>query len=294
MAGLVIGLTVEAAPGYVEPEEVPRRRLRLFANTRPHVFGPHAGLGFVLQADEREPAPDSVQLPGSTLLLRRGEPTEIAVHNRIGRPLSVHWHGLELESYFDGVAGWSGHADRIAPPIAAGDSFVVRITPPRAGTFIYHVHHGAPLDLASGLYGAFIVLDDDAPLELPRNDRLFVISRQPGDDNAIVVNGSSAPGPMRVVAGETYRFRFIGIMPGEGDAIQLDDPAGIARWDVVARDGVEGSGLTTLPGVAAGMTLDFGLSATTPGALGLVLLTFDALGEVVGRLRIEVVVEARN
>jgi manganese oxidase len=292
MGGLVVGVSVEPAPGYVEPEEVLRRRLRLFANTRPRVFGPHPGLGFVLQEDDREPAADSVRLPGSPLLLRRGEPTEIVVHNRIGRPLSVHWHGLELESFFDGVAGWSGVADRIAPPITPGDSFAVRITPPRAGTFIYHVHHGEPLDLASGLYGAFIVLDDSARLELPANDRLFVISRQPGDDNAIVVNGSRSPEPVRLVAGEMYRFRFIGIMPGEGDGILLDDPAGIAHWEVVARDGVDGS-IVTAPfaSVGAGMTLDFSLNATAAGTATLVLLTFDAFGEVVGQLRIPVAVD---
>jgi manganese oxidase len=295
MAGLIIGLTVLPAPGYVASDDEPGRRLRLFANTRDGVFGPNPGLGFVLQEDEYEPAPDSVRLPGSPLLLRQGEPTEIVVHNRIGRPLSVHWHGLELDSYFDGVAGWSGTADRIAPPIAPGDSFTVRITPPRAGTFIYHVHHGAPLDLASGLYGAFIVLDADAPYALPATDRLFVISRVPGNDNAIVVNGSRSPGPLEISAGETHRFRFIGIMPGEGDAISLADPDGIARWAVLARDGVEGGFWSEeIIGVAAGMTLDMGLTASVPGEVVLELLTVDASGRPVGTLRIPVRVRAQR
>jgi manganese oxidase len=289
MAGLIIGMSVLPAPDYVEPDDVPRRRLRLFANTRARVFGEHDGLGFVLQEDEREPAPDSVRLPGSTLLLRKDEPTEIVVHNRIGRPLSVHWHGLELDSYFDGVAGWSGVAGRIAPPIAPGDSFAVRITPPRAGTFIYHVHHGAPRDLAAGLYGAFIVLDPDAPLQLPATDRLFVVSREPGDDHVARVTGALAPGPVVLRAGERYRFRFIGIMPGEADIIELRDPANLVGWDVIARDGVDGNRLTfPVAGVAAGTTLDFSLDAKQPGMVTLMLLTVDAFGDVVNTVAIPV------
>lgn len=282
MAGLIIGVTVHPAPGYVAEDEVPRRRLRLFANVRERVFGHDPGYGLVLQEDEHEPAADSVRIPGSTLLLRRGEPTEIVVHNRIGKPLSVHWHGLELESYFDGVAGWSGVPGRIAPAIVPGDSFAVRITPPRAGTFIYHVHGGDPLDLASGLYGAFIVLEPDMPHALPETDRLFVVSRLPGNDTAAVINGTRAPDPVDVRTGVMYRFRIIGIMPQEGDFITLRDPAGIASWELVARDGVEG-GSARAPGLSAGMTLDYGFTASSPGEVTLEIETIDLLGRPLQR-----------
>jgi manganese oxidase len=282
MAGLILGITVDAAPEYVAGDDDPRHSLRLFANARDGVFGERPGYGFVVQEGIREPAPDSVRIPGSPLLLRQGEPTEIVVHNRIGKPLSVHWHGLEIESYFDGVAGWSGHPGRLAPPIAPGDSFTVRITPPRAGTFIYHVHGGGPLDLTSGLYGAFIVLDANAPRSLPESDRIFILSRLPGNDTATVVNGTRHPPPVDVRAGETYRFRIIGIMPQEGDFVTLRDPAGIASWELMARDGVEGS-TARLPGVSAGMTMDFGLTASAAGALMLEIETLDLVGQRLGR-----------
>ncbi len=64
---------------------------------------------------------------------------------------AVHWHGMELESFFDGVAGWSGAGNRLAPIIAPGDSFVAHMTPPRAGTFIYHTHAGELAQLTGGL-----------------------------------------------------------------------------------------------------------------------------------------------
>jgi len=52
----------------------------------------------------------------------------------------VHWHGLEIESYYDGVVGVSGVEEHLTPMIAPGDSFQMRITPPRPGSYIYHTH----------------------------------------------------------------------------------------------------------------------------------------------------------
>ena len=47
-------------------------------------------------------------LPGPTIVLERGKPVSITVVNRLREPTAVHWHGIELESYFDGVADFSG------------------------------------------------------------------------------------------------------------------------------------------------------------------------------------------
>jgi len=111
-------------------------------------------LGYVLQSDNRIPAADSVELPGSVIVLTKNEPTDITVVNRLRESSAVHWHGIELESYSDGVAGWSGSMDHLAPMIAAGDSFTARLTLPRTGTFIYHTHLNDIEQLTSGLYGA--------------------------------------------------------------------------------------------------------------------------------------------
>ena len=81
-----------------------------------------------------------MSVPGPTLVLRRGEPVEIALLNQLPEATAVHWHGIELDSYFNGVGAWSGIGDRLAPLVAPGDSFIARMTPPRAGTFIYHTH----------------------------------------------------------------------------------------------------------------------------------------------------------
>src|SRR5206468_7777398 len=45
-------------------------------------------------------------VPGPMILLTRGQPVEVALVKEMGDPTAVHWHGIELESYFDGVPGW--------------------------------------------------------------------------------------------------------------------------------------------------------------------------------------------
>ena len=106
-------------------------------------------------------------------MLRRGEPTAVTVHNRLDAATSVHWHGLELESFYDGVAGWSGTAARLAPSIAPGDSCVARFTPPRAGTFIFHSHASEVRQLSLGLFGPLIVLEPGVRWD-PDRDRVVV------------------------------------------------------------------------------------------------------------------------
>ena len=134
MAGLVMGVTVRPRPGVARaPEPVPVRRIDLWTGTRPGVHAEGPELAFVMQQGA-VPAEDSTQVPGSTLRLRKGEPTQIVVHNRLHFPLSLHWHGLELRSAYDGVGGWSGDPESPRRPIAPGDSMAVLITPPRAGT----------------------------------------------------------------------------------------------------------------------------------------------------------------
>ncbi len=276
MAGLILGLTVQpsgtsreiaAAP---EPE---RRRLRLFLHRKPKVFGEAPGYGFVLQQGAREPRADSIRIPGSELNLTRGEPVEITVRNRAPLPLSVHWHGIELESYFDGVGGWSGDTRRIAPPIAANDSFVVRFTPPRAGTFIYHVHDESGSELASGLYGALIVRE---PGDDGANDRIFVMADAgPSAGGVTFINGSTSPDTIDLVAGRTYRMRLVSILSNGGRIITLAQSGGEPHpWRFVARDGWEESGKapsrTQQVRLGPGMTADYEL---TPAAAGMLTLT---------------------
>ena len=79
-------------------------------------------------------------IPGPVIVLTRGEPAEIQLVNMLPDPTAIHWHGIELDSYFDGVPGWGGHRGSTTPPVEPGGTFTAKFTPPRAGTFIYHTH----------------------------------------------------------------------------------------------------------------------------------------------------------
>ncbi len=126
---------------------------------------------------------------------------EITVWNKLPEPTSVHWHAMELESYYDGIAGWSGTPGHTAPMIQPGASFVVRFTPPRAGTFIYHTHLDDIRQLSSGLYGPLIVLEPGQSLD-PERDRIMLVSvKGPSDNTPILLNGDADPGTMKLKQG---------------------------------------------------------------------------------------------
>ncbi|MGI9077478.1 MAG: multicopper oxidase domain-containing protein [Gemmatimonadaceae bacterium] len=239
MAGLVMGIRVAPArSGTPAVEPGPRRRLRLFVTEKANVYGERPGYSYVLQQGVIPPAADSIRMPSSSLLLHQDEPTEIAVINVAKVATTVHWHGLELQSYYDGVGNWSGWGQRVAPSIAPGDSFVVRLTPPRAGTFIYHTHMDEGIQLASGLFGALIVLPPGATADT--TERLFLIGiAGPHDDAPPTINGSPAPPPVELRAGVAHRFRFINISPMETRTVELLAADTLLRWRAVAKDGAD-------------------------------------------------------
>ncbi len=295
MAGLLLGVTVKPRAGSPQRPAAVRaaRRLDLFADMRPRVYGDQPGYGFVLQEGAVPPARDSIRVPGTALIVTRGEPVAIMVHNRTTSAFAVHWHGIELESYFDGVAGWSGTATRLAPLIAPGDSFVAHFTPPRAGTFIYHTHNEPGEELASGLYAPLIVLEPGVPFD-PRTERVLVLATGgPGVDPPTVVNGKASPDTLQLIAGETYRLRVIDISSNEAHALALRGPAGTATWRPLARDGrdlpadrqvVQPARVNT----AAGLTMDVEVTPTVPGEYAL-----DVTNIVLGKLAARTVVPIR-
>lgn len=239
MAGLVMGIAVHPAAGTAEPARGPARRLRLFVQEgRRRGHAPRA-MGYVLQRGPRAPAPDSVEIPASPLVLTRDQPTDITVINRLTEPAAIHWHGIELESYSDGVAGWSGFGPHLAPSIQPGDSFVARLVLPRAGTFIYHTHMNDIEQLTSGLYGGLVVLDPGQRWD-PRRDHLFVAGWD-GDEGTVrlLVNGDSLPPPLELAAGVTHRLRFVNIGPAVQWRFSVYRDTALAEWRRLARDGAD-------------------------------------------------------
>jgi FtsP/CotA-like multicopper oxidase with cupredoxin domain len=192
-----------------------------------------------LVATRRPPARDSIRFPGSPIVLTRGERPQIVVHNRADVPVGVHWHGLELESRGDGVPGWSGPPRASTPAVRTGDSLVVRMTPPRAGTFMYHVHSEPGHELAQGLYGAFLVMESGQRWD-PLTDRIILLGSLGSTlDAPPAVNGQVTPEPIDLRAGTTYRFRFMHISPDDRKRVQLLADGQPVSWRAIAKDGAD-------------------------------------------------------
>jgi FtsP/CotA-like multicopper oxidase with cupredoxin domain len=239
MAGLVVGITVKPRPGEAPAARINPRRLRLYVQEGvPHQRAPRR-LGFVLQRGARPPAPDSVEVPGSVIVTTRGQPTDIMVLNRLHEPAAIHWHGVELESYSDGVAGWSGHDTILAPSIQPGDSFLAHLTLPRTGTFIYHTHMNDIEQLSSGLYGALIVLEPGRRFD-PTRDHVYVIGWDgPSDPPYPLLNGESQPPPLTLKAGVPHRFRFVNIGAAQRYIVTILRDTAAVEWRRLAKDGAD-------------------------------------------------------
>jgi FtsP/CotA-like multicopper oxidase with cupredoxin domain len=243
MRGLVIGMHVNPAPGYKEPNTADRRTINLLIQKRPNTFfGNQPAYGFLVQKDSVVPAKDSISLPGPVLELKRGQPVRIRVKNNLDEQSGVHWHGLEIESFPDGVADFSGIGDKIMPPIPAGGTFAAEFTPPRNGTFPYHSHLHEMRQIASGMYGAIIV--SDGPRDTTRDH--LIVAGGGGlpmfyklGPSTLLVNGSPTPDPIRMTAGDTNRIRIVSIHADEILTFRLGTQFAASRWTPIARDGAD-------------------------------------------------------
>lgn len=239
MAGLVLGIDVSAPAGWTPPARESPRALRLFVREGPKLGRSPRAMGYAIEHGSDSPTEPLTRVGGPPLVLTRGQPTDITVINQLNEHTSVHWHGLELESFSDGVAGWSGTAGNLAPRIAPSDSFTARLSMPRAGTFIYHTHLNDEVQLTSGLYGAIIVKDAREAFD-PSFDHVYVV----GWDGvaprpSFLVNGDSVLPPMTWRPGRTHRFRIINIGPvGEVRTLLQRDSTPVA-WVPVAKDGAD-------------------------------------------------------
>jgi FtsP/CotA-like multicopper oxidase with cupredoxin domain len=207
---------------------------------------------YALHEGGAEPPPPSGLRAAPTLDLVRGQAVRITVVNRLPDPTAVHWHGIELESYFDGVPGFSGAGRRVTPLIAPGDSFVVRFTPPRAGTFIYHTHADEVRQQFAGLAGALVVREPGAARDPPTDVPVLLTEALDslGRPSAVLVNGDSTPEPLHMRVGATYRLRFIQMGVSRSVLwVELWRDGTEATWRPVAKDGAE------LPAAAPAVSL---------------------------------------
>jgi FtsP/CotA-like multicopper oxidase with cupredoxin domain len=240
MSGPVMGITVSGpAPRVTEGPVVARRHLRLVARIDAGSTDGEPAYGYTLgpaAATTSQP-----YLPGPTLVLKRGEPVDVTVVNQLSKPTAVHWHRIELESYYDGVPGFAGDATRTAPMIPPGGSFDALFTPPRSGTFIYHEHMDDRRQQQAGLFGPLLVVDAPDQYD-PAHDLVFLITapRNAADAASVLVNGSLTPSAKEVHVGEHYRVRLIDLHTARPNMrMRLLAGTNFLMWRGLAKDGMD-------------------------------------------------------
>ena len=269
----VTGTSVEPAPSTTAV----RRQLRLVARVDEGGTKEDPAFGYTLHTGSTTDPPPPPYLPGPTIVLKRGEPVSITVMNTLPEPTAVHWHGIELESYYDGVAGYSGEGRRITPAIPSGGSFEARFTPPRSGTFIYHTHVDEVRQQKAGLSGALLVVEDPTAYNPDRDMVLLItVPRKDADTNSVVLlNGSPNPAVREMRAGEHYRLRFINVHTFRPSMrMRLLRDSTLLEWRALAKDGMHLPADQAITGpseiqMGNGETYDFDFVPTAAGDLRL-------------------------
>src|SRR5215218_2124845 len=273
MSGLVLGIRVASRGEVRQASMTPARPIRLLVRSRASVYGHYAGYSFVLGGSPADAVADSMPVPGPVLSLVRDEPVAVTIVNRSHDKAAIHWHGIELESFPDGVPNWSGAGRTTLPLIASHDSLTVRFTPPRAGTFIYHSHANEMQQISSGLYGALVVTEPGQPRD-PERDKIVLFSDGGPWVNFLrpppptMVNGRVDAPPLELKAGVPTRLRLINIHSDFVLNLALLDGEGTTQWRVLAKDGAELAASQTTPRPAtlqmsAGQTYDVEVTAST-------------------------------
>lgn len=107
-------------------------------------------------------------IPGPTLEFTEGEYAVIYVKNEMSLETSVHWHGILLPNFFDGVPYLT------TPPIKPGTTFKYEFPIKQSGTYWYHSH--TMFQEQSGVFGSLLInpkektLDYDQDLVLMLSD----------------------------------------------------------------------------------------------------------------------------
>ena len=275
MAGLVLTINVKPQVGAAAatPAKADARKIDLIIEPDTQAAAKEPRFTCAVR-DKNKVLASEDRATGPPIVVTRGEPTEITVLNHLKSPTTIHWHGIELESYYDGVVG-GGVGDQVTPMIAPGASFVAHFTPTRAGTFIYHTHAADPAQLSGGIYGALIVLEPGQSFD-QEHDKLLVIGTRDTffDAKRITINGMEKPEPMTLAHGTTYRLRLINMAPNLISIFRLGTQDHPMTWRALAKDGADVPARLAKPGdavlnILSGETYDFEFRAETSGEIPL-------------------------
>lgn len=96
-------------------------------------------------------------IPGPTLKFKEGDYAVIYVKNEMNEETSIHWHGLLLPNFYDGVPYLN------TPPIMPGETHKYEYPIKQSGTYWYHSH--TMLQEQSGVYGSIVIQPQKETME---------------------------------------------------------------------------------------------------------------------------------
>jgi FtsP/CotA-like multicopper oxidase with cupredoxin domain len=96
-------------------------------------------------------------IPGPTLEFTEGEYAVIYVKNEMNEETSVHWHGLLLPNFYDGVPYLT------TPPVEPGHTLKYEFPIKHSGTYWYHSH--TMLQEQSGVFGSIVIKPKEQTLK---------------------------------------------------------------------------------------------------------------------------------
>lgn len=269
MAGLVMGISVRpGASDLIERGEP--RHLTLTLSEMPD------SNRFVFDLQDDSGVTEAIRTERGPLLnLIQYQPTYVTVVNRSSSPTGIHWHGLELDAWADGVPGFSASGGKVSPTIPPDSSFTYKLTLMKTGTFMYHTHLDDIGQLARGLYGPIVVSSREEPRDTDVDHTYILGWRQPNPDGPqqLEVNGIAMTQPQPQIAtqtGTTHRLRLMNMAAAGNITMQMlrnDEPVSLA---VIAKDGADLPAhmrqvVDSLPRLFVGEIIDAEFSPSEPG-----------------------------
>jgi manganese oxidase len=177
-------------------------------------------------------------VPAPLMDLEVGDKVEVRVQNDLEIATDVHFHGLNVENAFDGVAPLT--QDLIEP----GDSFTYEFTTDEPAVAMYHPHAHGHLLLPDGMFGGVIVGDlpmptgttvgyEQIPAQVDISQRIPMVLNDSGVIG-LTLNGKSFPAtqPYTAKVGDWVLIDYF----NEGNLVH---PMHLHQFDqvVVAKDG---------------------------------------------------------
>ena len=146
------------------------------------------------------------QVPGPKIHINVGDPIRINLTNNLPESTALHFHGIsDIPNAMDGVPPITQH------PIKPGETFVYEFTPQRPAVGMYHSHHNAQVQVASGMAGELLVGEMPIPAGIPTPVWKDTMNLYDAGTIGYALNGKSFPAtaPYTAKMGEWFQMTYM-------------------------------------------------------------------------------------